>query len=324
MLQFKFAMLFIILITSFCIEMSVAPPIGTPTLFAGGIKWGSLPGWGPGPDASPAFTPNGKTVYFTHPEGEKRTIMVSHLSKGVWSDPKIAKFSGTWRDIEPAMAPDGSYIIFVSNRPITEGGPVLDGYFGGAVRPGKGGNLWRVDWLGNNWSKPVHLADVVNTNPAIYSPAVSRNGNLYFVQPDPNTRKTRMYKSQFYSGAYGRPEPLSFNDGESFYGYDPVVAPDESFIIFSSVRSPTPKNQNGIFVTFSENHQWKTPIAFTPFLIGIEARLSPDLKTLYFTADQPTAEISATTQHLSANPVPKNPEKIWQVSLNIKSAKVTR
>lgn len=93
----------------------------------------------------PAFSPDGKTVYFTHADGDKRTIMVSHRRHGVWSKPKAAAFPVQWRDIEPAMALDGSYLLFVSNRPSTDGGKVLDGFWGGQVHPGKGGNLWRVD-----------------------------------------------------------------------------------------------------------------------------------------------------------------------------------
>jgi hypothetical protein len=274
-------------------------PAQTPTVFAGEIEWSTTSGWGQGPDASPAFTPDGKTVYFTHADGEKRTIMVSHLHQGRWSAPTIAVFSGQWRDIEPAMAPDGSYLVFVSNRPIVDGGKVLDGYFGGAVRPGKGGNLWRVDRTGSGWSEPVRLPDIVNGQSAIYSPAVARNGNLYFAQPDPKTKKTRMFRSQVLAGQYAAPEPLPFSDGV-ISDYDPVVAPDESFIIFSSIRPPTPKEQSGIFLSFFRHHQWTTPIPFAPFLIGIECRLSPDSKTLYFTTDQPPTN---------------GPERIWETPL---------
>ena len=46
--------------------------------------------------------------------------------------------------LEPAMAPDGSYLVFASNRPAHAGGSALDGYFNNKPRPGRGGNLWRV------------------------------------------------------------------------------------------------------------------------------------------------------------------------------------
>jgi Tol biopolymer transport system component len=300
--------------------LAAASDVSTaPKLFPAETKWTSASDWGSGTDASPAFTRDGKTVYFTHSDGKKRTIMVSHLQHGAWSVPKPAPFSGTWRDLEPAMAPDGSYLVFVSNRPSVDGGAVLDGHYGGSPRPGVGGNLWRVDRIGHDWSKPVRLPDVINSNPSVYAPAVTRNGRIYFMQADSKTDKFRLYRSQFTAGKFETPEPLSFSDGV-IADYDPVVAPDESFIVFSSSRSPLPEKQNAIFVAFFADHHWKTPVPLRPFLDGIETRLSPDLKTLYFTADRPILEIPPATQNASTNPVPPIPQRIWQISLKSWSA----
>ena len=93
-----------------------------PELFGPGIISG------PVADAAPAFSPDGRTVYF-HRSGVAMagTILVSRLQAGVWSRPEVASFSGQWQDIEPAMSPDGQYLIFSSNRPVVGGGKVLDG-----------------------------------------------------------------------------------------------------------------------------------------------------------------------------------------------------
>lgn len=299
------------------VHQSAADAVASaPRLFAGEQTWTSAPEWGPGTDASPAFTPDGKTVYFTHSDGEKRTIMVSRLQHGRWSRATVAPFSGTWRDIEPAMSPDASYLVFVSNRPVTEGGPVLDGHYGGTPQPKSGGNIWRVNRKGDQWSKPIRLPDVVNSITSVYAPALARNGNIYFMRPDPNTDKFRLYRSEFKAGKYGTPEPLPFSNGV-IADFDPVVAPDESFIIFTSGRPPIPEHHGGLFVAFFDGHTWKTPVAFQPFLIGNESRLSKDLKTLYFTATHPTLETSPATQNASATKVP---QRIWQVPLTGQSA----
>jgi len=63
-------------------------------------------------------------------------------------------------------------------------------------------------------------------------------------------------------------------------------------------------------VAFAENHRWKEPVPFKPFLYGEQERLSPDLKTLYFVSDQP--RLDATP---NANPGKDVPRKIWQISL---------
>lgn len=245
--------------------------------------------WPEGDDSAPAFTPDGKTVFFTHRDGATTiTIMMATLHGGVWSKPKAAPFSGQWRDIEPAMAPDGSYLVFVSNRPATSDGAPLDGYFGGQVQPGKGGNIWRVDRRGDGWGEPVRLPDTINSNSAIYSPAIAGDGSIYFNQPDPLTKKSHVYRAQARGDGYEPPIALSISDGTR-PGYDVAVAPDESFLVFSASRAPSPKGRSLLFMAFRRHGEWSDPQPLDPHLAGIEARLSPDLKTLYFETDGATA-----------------------------------
>lgn len=274
-----------------------------PKVFAGEADWGT------GSNAAPAFSPDGKTVFFVHWHDGGGTIMVSYLRGGTWSKPETASFSGQWRDIEPAMSPDGSYLVFSSNRPAVEGGKVIDGFFQGKTQPGKGGNLWRVNRTSKGWSKPIRLPDEVNSNTAIYSPSVARSGNLYFNQSDPVTKRERLCWSQWIGGHYTTPEPVSFDDSET-RNFTAAVAPDESFILFSGHRPPSPDHHAVVFVAFAENHKWKTPVPFKPYLYGEQERLSPDLKTLYIVSDRP--RLDAAT---NPNPSVDAPMKIWQISL---------
>lgn len=247
--------------------------------------------WAEGDDSAPAFTPDGRTVFFTHRDGAI-TIMMATLHDGVWSKPTVAPFSGRWRDIEPAMAPDGSYLVFVSNRPAITGGAPLDGFFGGQVQPGKGGNIWRVDRRADGWGEPVRLPDTINSNSAIYSPAIAGDGSIYFNQPDPVTRKSHVYRAQAKGAGYDMPVALSISDG-THPGYDVAVAPDESFLVFSANRAPAPTGRSLLFMAFRRHGEWSDPQPLDPHLAGIEARLSPDLKTLYFETD----DVSGSETH---------------------------
>lgn len=242
--------------------------------------------WPAGRDAAPAFTPDGKTVFFTHGDPSFQGIMVSHLHKGIWSTPVPASFSGKWRDIEPYMAPDGSYLLFISNRPAEPGGAPLDGYFSGKVQPKAGGNLWRVDRVGDGWGEPVRLPDSVNTNSAIYSPAIAGDGSIYFNQPDPVTRRNRIYRAQAVPGGFEPPVAVSITDN-GLTGYDAAVAPDESFIVFSSSRPPAKPGQSLVFISYRRNGSWSDPKPVQPIIEGLEARLSPDMRTLYVSAEPP-------------------------------------
>jgi Tol biopolymer transport system component len=249
---------------------------------------------GPLHDLSPAFTPDGRTVYFTQGTPATSTIVVAHLQGDRWSTPEVAPFSGAWRDFEPAMSPDGGYLIFVSNRPkdangASAGGGALDAFYQGKAQPGGGGNFWRVTRQGAGWSEPVRLPDIVNRTTGTFSPAVARNGALYFMEPDAKTSEFRLYRAAHCDGAYLTPEPLPFSDG-SFRDVDPAIAPDESFIVFSSNRPPA--KDLDLFIAFQRDGRWSAPEHLGMTVNGagseIEARLSPDARTLYFSSTRVT------------------------------------
>lgn len=236
---------------------------------------------GPAHDASPAFTPDGKTVYFNRVD----VILISHFQGGKWSKPEIASFSGKWRDSEPAMSPDGSFLVFVSNRPANGKGKTLDGFDSGQIQNGRGGNLWRVNWISSKWSEPVRLPDDVNRSDSIYAPSVVRGGSIYFMEAVGEKHKFRIFRSQFAGGVYQSPETVSFSTGE-VSDVDPAVAPDESFAIFSSSRQSA--QSNDLFIVFRKNGIWGEPINMGTDVNSpsseIEARLSPDEKTVYFSS----------------------------------------
>lgn len=151
---------------------------------------------GPEHEAAPAFSPDGKSVYFQRSDGEHSTILVSDCLNGAWSAPVTASFSGRWNDMEPAFSADGSYIIFASSRPVDPVGQPIDGFFGGVVQKGGGGNLWRVDRRRDgSWGVPKRLPDTVNAGTNVFAPSLIADGTLFLMRPDPATRRFRLYSS---------------------------------------------------------------------------------------------------------------------------------
>jgi Tol biopolymer transport system component len=251
------------------------------TLFAPGAIPTSATG-----NAAPAFTRDGKTVYIGQsPKGGDISIMVSHLAGGKWPAPEMADFSGKYRDLEPAFSPDGKYIIFASNRPHNVGDSLLDGNYNKSIQKGKGGNLWKVKITKKGAGVPERLPDVINANSSVFSPAVAGDGSIYFMRAD-SGKSFHIYRSQLTNGRFEKPVRVSFSLDK--YGeYDPAVAPDESFIIYSTGRPPAPPHTADLFIVFKEGNSWGDPIDLRSLLsdkvYGVEGRLSPDLKTLYFT-----------------------------------------
>lgn len=273
-------------------------------LLAIGVAHAAEP-WQQANDASPVFSPDGRITVFSRGEGADRRLYVAERTNADWAAATLAPFSGHWMDLEPAMAPDGSYLVFVSNRPAHADGVALDGNFNGKPRPGRGGNLWRVNRTARGWGVPQRLPDVINDGSSIFSPAVAADGSLYFMKPDPVSGKFRLYLSRRKDGQYQAASPLSFSDGVTA-DFDPAVAPDQSFLVFSSSRPPSTPSGSAVFITFATVQGWSPPQPLGP--MGIEARLSPDLSMLYFNgADQhiqvfPLADVRSRLQGHGASP----------------------
>lgn len=295
----------------------LAQVANSPKLFAPGTISG------PADDLSPAFSPDAKTVYFTRGNNAASTIMKSTLAGGRWSTPAIAAFSGQWSDFEPTMAPDGSFLVFASNRPSIEGQGVIDGTFNGKTYPGGGGNLWRVERKGDGWENPKRLPDTVNQGTAVFSPSIAADGSLYFMRAHETTGTFHLFRSQFRSGTYLAPQPVGVGDATT-EEVDPAVAPDESYLVYSA-NHPAKHDQKRLYIAFRSANGWDMPQDLGDEVneagSNIEARLGADHRTLYFSTNTvPPVSLPRTRRQAEKNLTDmivwaNGKENIWYVSL---------
>ncbi|MFC5740989.1 PD40 domain-containing protein [Dyella tabacisoli] len=285
-----------------------------PEIFAPGVISG------PAHDSAPAFMPDGNTVYFSRSSGAQSIILVSRRSGDTWSQPVVAAFSGAWNDLEPTMAPDGSYMVFVSNRPAHAGGVPIEGTYQGGKQ--NGGNLWLVRRQGTGWSTPERLPDTVNSSTATFAPSIVADGSVYYMHPQAETGKFRLFRSQYREGTWEAGQPLPFSDGR-IGDVDPAVAPDESFIVFSSARMP--ERSMDLFIAFRDHGQWHAPIWLGATVNSMgsdaEARLGPDHRTLYFSSERtmpvrfPRGFAQAQADAVRQNAWDNGNYNIWHISL---------
>jgi Tol biopolymer transport system component len=264
---------------------------------------------GPGNDAAPAFTPDDNTVVFCR----NGTLLISHKRRDAWSRPEIAPFSGEWGDQQPAMSPDGAFLVFVSNRPVAAGGKKT------------GGNLWKVQRTATGWGTPVHLSAQINRGEGVWAPSVAGDGSVYFIKRDNPGAPMRIWRSQLTAGEYQPPVAVSFGDA-STQDVDPAVAPDESFIVFGSMH-PGPDAHERLYIAFRAPGGWGAPIDLGAEINGDgtadtnEARLGADHRTLYFSTDRATrprfprtrAQAEADLARIAA--WDNGTQNIWRVSL---------
>jgi len=231
-------------------------------------------------DEPPTTTPDGRTRLFQRSDGHTSKIFESHLIDGRWSRPVVASFSGSWLDQFPTLSPDGSYLIFESNRPLAAGDAKTE----------RVGNLWRVDRTPSGWSAPMHLPDTVNISKRIYAHSVAANGDIYFMSSTgPRRGKDTgfsLFRAARTSEGYALAEALPFSEGSSS-DVDPYIAPDQSYLIFASDNRREPIGHEHLFIVFHHGADWGpiTPIRYQGDEQATDdnyLNASPDGKILYF------------------------------------------
>jgi Tol biopolymer transport system component len=313
----------IVLLTCVFVEMEGLESMkqSSPEVFAPGVISGIAN------NLAPAFTPDCQRVYFGRSNGADNVILVSDLAGDHWTPPRLAAFSGIWRDLEPSMSPDGSRLVFASNRPPQQSGRPLDGNWGGKARPSSGGSLWYVERQGSAWSEPHRLPDTVNSSASVFSPSVAANGNVYFMKPSEESGRFHIYKSEFKNGQYQPPERLPFTTDEQWSDVDPAVAVDESFLVFSSSRPPTAASGDlDLFIVFRKDGTWGQPQHLGAVINSptseIEARLAPDGHTLYFSSTRtfavtyPKTPVQATESLKQMSTWNTGLNNIWHVDIS--------
>lgn len=280
----------------------VQPAVPLPTVFAPDVI--NAPG---GVDCL-TFTPDGNTVYFDREAKGSVTIMESHRIGGHWSTPQAASFSGTWMDHDPVVAPDGSYLVFTSNRPAVAGG-----------KPIRWGHLWRVDRRGDGWAAPVRFPDAVNATTHTFAPAIAANGDVYYQQSNPPQQDFQLYRTQYRNGQYLAPTLVELGDAQA-HKLDPAIAPDGSFIVFDADYAGKDQPDH-LYIAFRDGDHWSKPVDMGDALDQYQpwgSHLSPDHRTLYFTSEHALPAAFAKQSALEAPAVAAAKHgitHIWSVPL---------
>lgn len=198
-----------------------------------------------------AFSPDGNTVYFNRADPTRFTfqlIMVSHFRKGRWTKPEVAPFSGRWRDIDPALSPDGRRLFFASNRPVKDGEPVRKDF-----------DIWMVEREGPGWSAPRHVSEV-STDDTETNTSVTSDGTLYVTRTElaPGSKRA-IYRYPWEDGHYGPAEKLPAPINTEAGAGNHFVSPDERYLLFSSEGRPGSLGTYDLWVSFRTGDGWSTP-----------------------------------------------------------------
>lgn len=253
-------------------------PLSEPAIFAEGIvSTGDF-------DSHPAFSPDGKTLYFLRstPNFNLWTILVSRFERERWSRPEIAPFSGQYSDADPFITSDGSRFYFISNRPVAgKSTPDLD--------------IWVMEKTAAGWSEPKNVGAPINSSGSEWYPTVAANGTIYFGSDREGGKgRTDIYRSRLVDGKYIEAENLGEAINTQFNEFEPLIAPDESFLIFMAGGRADGRGGFDLYLSYNRNGAWTKPVNLGDKINSsgneYSPTISPDGKYFFWTSTRGFAD----------------------------------
>jgi hypothetical protein len=224
------------------------PPGMKPEIFAPGVI--STENFG---EAGSAFSQSGDMFLFNRrtPPEEHKTIYFSEVKNGVWTKPSPVAFNSPYADWDFHFAPDGKTLYFSSKRPVNQDD-----------RPSKQANIWVTKLTHSGWTEPRMLEYPVNTSGNHdCCGTLTNDGTLYFFsRREGGLGKSDIYRARLKDGKYLEVENLEKPVNSEYSDYDSFIAPDESYLIFSSDRPGGYGEYNDIYIAFRKRDgTWAEP-----------------------------------------------------------------
>lgn len=194
-----------------------------------------------------AISPDGNEMYYTLQSNRNILSTIIHRTRtpNGWSRPEVAAFSGVFNDLEPAFSPDGQRLFFCSNRPLS--GDQTKDY-----------DIWVMHKTATGWSEPKNLGAPVNTAGNEFYPSLANNGNLYFTaEKEDGIGREDIFIARFEGEKYVAPIPLDTAINSKLWEFNAFVAPDESFILFTSYGRKDDAGGGDLYMSVRLNGHWQ-------------------------------------------------------------------
>ncbi len=230
------------------------------------------------------FSPKGDEVILSLSEKDWKsfTMLYALYNDGKWGKFDTLPFSKNVRStLEPFYTENGNRLYFTSDKGSTKRWDT---------------KLWTVTKTNAIWGNPTLLDNSINSrNNAIaqFFPSISKKGNLFYINT-PQDWQTDIYKAEKTKNGFKTPVKVSNAINSNKMEWDPIIAPDESYMLFLSrgredalEEKDAPYIRQDIYIAFKDNNgSWREAIHLGKEVnsIYMEQALSfsPDMKYLFF------------------------------------------
>jgi Tol biopolymer transport system component len=218
-----------------------------------------------------AFSANGKEFCFTvtNEQWSHFEIWYSKFELNKWSAPKVIPFLPSSGAFGPVFSPDGASIFFSSANWVTHPS-----------------TIWYSTRKKSGWGGPVKLPAPVNSVADQWQFSIAKDGTLLFTSNRPGGKGGYdLYMAERVNGKYDSAVNVTaLNSAKD--EYSAFIAPDKSYIIFSSQRNGG-YGWDDLYISFRKKDKtWSPPITLGPRINTTHAefstQVSPDGKYLFY------------------------------------------
>jgi Tol biopolymer transport system component len=196
-----------------------------------------------------AFSPDGSELYYAITNNEWTMSKLIRIAADNLSKKDTLYLVDRQYEGEPFMTRDGNTLYFM------------------AVLPPKGGQQWHADQYRvrkteDGWCDPERLDSVINTAASEWHVSMTDKNKMYFTserEEGTSALHGDIYSAELVGNKFINLKKLPHPINSNFNDSDPLIAPDESFLIFHSDR-PGGFGAHDLYISFRNNGEWSAPV----------------------------------------------------------------
>jgi len=123
-------------------------------------------------------------------------------------------------------------------------------------------DIYRVNRTANGWSAPEKLDSTINSIAIEWHISFTDNNIVYFTSERENGTSALhgdIFRAELKENKFVNVKKLQAPINTVYNDSDPLIAPDESYLIFHSNR-PGGFGEHDLYILFNENGHWTNPV----------------------------------------------------------------
>jgi len=195
------------------------------------------------------FSRDANEFYYADDTDGKAIIMYTRVDGNKWTTPEAIIFDTIYSYNDPFLSLDEQRLYYISNQPRDLNDTIADI------------DIWYSNKTTQGWSSPINAGPHINSDYNEYYISFTQEGAMYFSSNKENAPDRKhdfnIFKSEYRNGQFHKPEKLPATINTRAYEGDVFVAPDESYLIFCSVRR-SGYGKGDMYISFMDEYgDWK-------------------------------------------------------------------